>query len=54
MGPGPAALAHPPIHIRPGVEEFSFVLGEELCGFEVLVEVRQNLHITFFLDGPVT
>jgi hypothetical protein len=56
LGPGPTALAHPPIHERFGVEEFSFVIDEELCGFEVLVEIRQRFHLTLFVDedGNVT
>jgi hypothetical protein len=51
IGPVPSALAHPPIHERFGVEEFEIFIGAELCGFDVLVEVRQRFHLTLFVDG---
>ena len=46
---GPPALAARPIHTRPGVEEFEFVI-EGVCDFDVLAHVRQRLNITFFVD----
>jgi hypothetical protein len=55
MGPATTAVARPPTHIRPGVEEFEFVI-EGVCDFDVLAHVRQRLNITFFLnrEGDVT
>jgi hypothetical protein len=55
FGPITTAFAHPPTHIRPGVEEFEFVI-EGICDFDVLAHVRQRLNITFFTDrnGDVT
>lgn len=46
---GPSALAARPIHTRPGVEEFEFVI-EGVCDFDVLAHVRQRLNVTFFVD----
>ena len=48
LAPGSAGAA-PPIHTRPGVEEFDVSI-EGLCEFDVIVHVRQRLNITFFLD----
>lgn len=55
FGPTSQVGARPPIHERFGLEEFSFVIDEGLCGFDVLVEVRQRLHLTLFIgrDGDV-
>jgi hypothetical protein len=44
-----SAGAAPPIHTRPGVEEFDVFIGG-VCEFDVLVHVRQRLNITFFRD----
>jgi hypothetical protein len=49
VGAGQAHAAQP-IHTRPGVEEFEFVI-EGICDFDVLAHVRQRFNITFFLDG---
>ena len=44
-----SAGAAPPIHTRPGVEEFDVSI-EGVCEFDVTVHVRQRLNITFFVD----
>ncbi len=48
LTPGSAGAA-PPIHIRPGAEEFDLLI-EGVCDFDVTVHVRQRLNITFFVD----
>lgn len=44
------AHAAPPIHIRPGVEEFDLLI-EGVCDFDVAVHVRQRLNVTLYVDG---